>query len=904
MKKLFKLFLAFALVFVLTFVSVKAQEGGTDPEPPVSTEVTSAPVVSIRGHNNSLILSWEPVENATRYVIERSTNKTKGFKSIATVTTTSYQNLRLTYGTTYYYRVRAHSATNYLRSAVVGRKVVPNKVTGVTLTPYSNQIKIAWNKTSNHGYLVYRSLDGKKWTKVATITKATTTYFVDKKLASNRTYYYQVKAYQKVGRSMVAGISSGVFSIKTAPAAPTLKLINVDIEEMKLNIKAVAGATKYQFYEYNEQTKKWEFDWNIYPEWFEKNIYTQYIYTDKPYHYYSYRVRACSDTACGSFTTIKGYSRLTTGNIEVIRGENKAVNIYAEETYGAQGYEIYRATSAKGKYTRVALLRGEDNTRFRDTKVYANKTYYYKVRSFMKIGKKYYYSAFSAVRSVKTGTNAGYYSAYEDAKRISKDGFFSKALLVNTLVSEYGYKENEALYGVNKCNINYKANALKLTQQYMMFSWAVSEDGIRNILTNFLFTEEEIEYVLDNITIDWHEQLTDAIQMILGWGEGYGRAWIVEELTDEYTGFTEAQVDQVLGELNVDFQAQANMRFTEYLYWYEYARRPEVVSYMTEYGFTDDQITYTLTNYQYDWVEAAEHYYYEIEYYDGVANNFSRNYIIDSLTDDYYGFTLTEAEAALDDLDIDFNEICLEKANQLLGEDYLSENVLRSTLVAYEFNAVEIAYALANINVDFNFNAYIVALEKIDEDGFSSRDALSVCLELHGFTDENVEYVFSQISTETWIRFAKSEITRFVTNYNTNNHMGLSENDVITIMVNQFKFTQAEVEAALEELNMNFAAQALLSAQYFIANGTYSKVSLIALLNNSGYSLEDATSAANSNTIDYGEECVEYITTNYLPGPITESIDTIRDTLSGYGFSDSEIDYAIDATNLESLIEP
>ena len=221
MKKFLKLFLIFTLVFTITFNYVKA-----DPEDPRTDEpvlIASAPVVSIKGNNNTLILSWEAVENATSYVISRSTNEKKGFKTVKTVTGTTYTDTKLSYGTTYYYKVTAKGPNNTKVSAVVNKKVSPNKVVISSLKPGSKQVKITWGKTSNSGYYVFRSTDGKKWTKVATIKKNKTTNYTDKKLKSNKKYYYQVQAYQKVGRKTYTGSKSAVMTVVTSPAAPSVK---------------------------------------------------------------------------------------------------------------------------------------------------------------------------------------------------------------------------------------------------------------------------------------------------------------------------------------------------------------------------------------------------------------------------------------------------------------------------------------------------------------------------------------------------------------------------------------------------------------------------------------------------------------------------------------------------------
>ena len=121
-------------------------------------------------------------------------------------------------------------------------------------------------------------------------------------------------------------------------------------------------------------------------------------------------------------------------------------------------------------------------------------------------------------------------------------------------------------------------------------------------------------------------------------------------------------------------------------------------------------------------------------------------------------------------------------------------------------------------------------------------------------------------------------------------------------MVDQFMFTNAEVIAALEELSIDFDAQALLSAKNYVANGTYSKTFLINLLVNSGYTEANANAAANSNEIDYGEECVEYINSHYIGQENIGSLENITQDLLGYGFSQADIDYAVEKTNLESYL--
>lgn len=905
MKKFFKLLFAFSLVFVFSFQDLKAQEEPTeDPEPVVvSKKITVAPVVSIKGSNNSLILTWNKVENATKYTIQRSTNKTKGFKTIATVTSNTYQNKSLKYGTTYYYKVIANGPENSKPSAVVGKKVVPNKVTNVKLTPYSNQIKITWKKTSNHGYFVYRSTDNKKWTKVATITKNSTVSYTNKKLSSNKVYYYQVKAYQKVGKTKVVGPSSGVFSIRTAPAAPSVSLTSLTIETIRLNLKPTSGAKKYQLYSYNEKTKKWELEWNVYPDEFINKIYNAYFYVNKSYHTYKYRVRACSATVCGSYKVVSGQAKLSKGVIESLRGENKAVNVLIEQTYGAKGYEVYRATSKTGKYTKVKTLSGVASVKFRDTKVSANKTYYYKVRSFMKIGKKTYYSSYSSIRAVKTGTNAGINSAYEDAKLVAKQWYFSKQTLITILTQEYKYSKTDATKGVEKCKFNYKANALKLAREMTQYSYTISEAGLRNSLINeFLYTESEADYAIANINFNWHQSLIDGITNDLNYGGGYSRSYLVEMYTDEYIGFTEEEVNQVITELNPDFNEQALKRLSTYLSWNEDATKQNAISELENYDFTEEEIEYAMEHITHNWSEGIISSYYSIEETNGEHNYYSKGQAIQILTSEGYGFSEEEVSEALDTLEIDFAQYALQNANKFIINAYngvATPDNVRFYLTNVLFTEEEINYAIANIN--FNEMAIDYVIYTFDNSTFQfTRDNFIETLENAGFTHDNAVYAYDNLPEDYWYSFIERCVDNYIQSFNASNR-GISRTSLINTIVSFYGFGEEEVTFVIDSSNINFNEQAMISASDLINSGHYSKLSLLEQLESYNYTESEIAYVGENNNFNFVNECIEVINDTFIGNPTEYTLEDITNQLiNTYKFTEAEVNAAVEETNLAS----
>ena len=61
----------------------------------------------------------------------------------------------------------------------------------------------------------------------------------------------------------------------------------------------------------------------------------------------------------------------------------------------ATSYEVYRATSKDGEYTKLGTVSQKSSPYYKDSKVTLGKTYYYKVRSVVTVSSKKYYSSFT-----------------------------------------------------------------------------------------------------------------------------------------------------------------------------------------------------------------------------------------------------------------------------------------------------------------------------------------------------------------------------------------------------------------------------------------------------------------------------------------------------------------------------
>ena len=180
------------------------------------TPVPSKPALKVANVNETkLKLTWGEISGASGYVIQRSTKKTSGFKTVKTITkgvTVSYTDTKLTLGKTYYYRIRAYRTVSGKRvySSYSSTKSLQVKLKKPTLnqpklvSSNSNKVKMSWSKVNKaQGYIIYRATSQNgKYSKYKTVkggSKTSTTF----NQTVGPSYYYKIRAYRKVGSKNV-----------------------------------------------------------------------------------------------------------------------------------------------------------------------------------------------------------------------------------------------------------------------------------------------------------------------------------------------------------------------------------------------------------------------------------------------------------------------------------------------------------------------------------------------------------------------------------------------------------------------------------------------------------------------------------------------------------------------------
>lgn len=178
-------------------------------------------------------------------------------------------------------------------------------------------------------------------------------------------------------------------------SAPKLGKVSAGHNFLKISWGKVSKANGYQIYRKINGGK-----------WKSIKYVSGTSYTDKNVkagNTYTYIVKA--------YQTVNGKKIFSSYNKKGIAGKlttavslktkSKKVTVSWKKTTGATGYYVYRAASAKGKYSRVKTITSGRTLKYVDSKVKKGKTYYYKVVPYGKNGKKIMRSGTSAVKKIK-----------------------------------------------------------------------------------------------------------------------------------------------------------------------------------------------------------------------------------------------------------------------------------------------------------------------------------------------------------------------------------------------------------------------------------------------------------------------------------------------------------------------
>ena len=238
-------------------------------------------------------------------------------------------------------------------------------------------------------YEVYRS--GSKDGTYTLLGTTTATNYTDNKANAGYIYYYKVKA---VNANSIKSNYSATVAATCHCARPVVKpdyLISTGKPYIKWT--AVSGASKYYVYRSGSSNGTYKY----------VGTTTATNYTDNKanagYTYY-YKVKAVSKVSSGAnsyYSVVIGATCHCARPSVKITTSNGSPRLTWNAVAGASQYEVYRATSKNGSYTKMFTT---SNLSYTNTSAKAGTTYYYKVKAVSKV-KSTANSAFSTVVSIR-----------------------------------------------------------------------------------------------------------------------------------------------------------------------------------------------------------------------------------------------------------------------------------------------------------------------------------------------------------------------------------------------------------------------------------------------------------------------------------------------------------------------
>ena len=182
---------------------------------------------------------------------------------------------------------------------------------------------------------------------------------------------------------------------------PTVKVSSNSYNSNKLSWNKVTGSSGYEVLRATSKTGTYKSVKTI-------TSGSTVSYTDKSLatgttYYYKVRAYRTVDKkkVYSSYSSIVSAKPvLKTPSVKLTSGSKKAT-IKWEKISGASGYEVYRATSKSGKYSKIKTITKNSTVSYVNSSLTKNKTYYYKVRAYRTVNGKKIYSSYSVAKSVK-----------------------------------------------------------------------------------------------------------------------------------------------------------------------------------------------------------------------------------------------------------------------------------------------------------------------------------------------------------------------------------------------------------------------------------------------------------------------------------------------------------------------
>ena len=267
----------------------------------------------------------------------------------------------------------------------------------------ATSLVLSWEKTSGaDGYELYRATsENGKYVKVKTISDGNILTNSSTGLQSSTSYYYKIRAYKTIDGKKIYGDYS-LLKATTNPAKPTgIKVINSTQNALRIGWNKVDKANGYEVFRSTSENGKYARVKTI----TDNNTVQSASPNLESGKTYYYRVKAYLEIDGKKLYSESATLKATTKSFGTITGLKMAANtensirINWNQLSNVDGYEVFRAISENGKYTKIKTITDNTITSSASTNLQSGTTYYYKVRSYKIIDGIKQYSEFSLIET-------------------------------------------------------------------------------------------------------------------------------------------------------------------------------------------------------------------------------------------------------------------------------------------------------------------------------------------------------------------------------------------------------------------------------------------------------------------------------------------------------------------------
>lgn len=261
-------------------------------------------------------------------------------------------------------------------------------------------VSLFWEKVEGaEGYYLYEKISGENYRKIAIINDPDVLEYVTEIETTGTTYSYIVRAFTNDGDNI-----SDNSTAKQAKylLAPTTTVRNAKaVAEVKWT--QVTGASGYYIYRREEGVSEWT-------QVAEITSGTTLVWTDNTIangKRYYYTIKGYYKDSLGDLSAEKSAFYLTGSSVSITRkSKSTKMTVKWSKNTAASGYQIQYATNRLFHSAKTITISGNGTTSKTITKLSKKKTYYVRVRSFVKIAGKTYYSVWTESSNAKATKSA------------------------------------------------------------------------------------------------------------------------------------------------------------------------------------------------------------------------------------------------------------------------------------------------------------------------------------------------------------------------------------------------------------------------------------------------------------------------------------------------------------------